>query len=1558
MRFSITPNHVLVCNNERGFEEKNVRAICDIGKTTKNRSRGYIGEKGIGFKSVFRVSNRPQIFSNGFQFEFTRKDENDKLGFVVPYWIPAIPHFIDPNMTNIVLPLRDEAKEEIAKFNELQPNLVLFLNRLVRLEIENAMDGKVNRVRRGPPKANGNIELEFSSGKQYWRLVRKSLRPEASINEEKRKDCKKTELVLAFPLNADGSANTQETQEVFAYLPVRSYCFKFIVQADLLLASGREDILIDKNWNKWIRDNIASAFSKAVNEFKQDVVLKYNFYNYIPLADEVPDSFFLPVVQSIHNDLKNTRCCLAESETWRKPGDLFIADNETRRLITNDDLKRILKKEYLSPKVKAERKILTALEVETFKFRHLVECLQSVDWIRRKENRWFSKLYEYLGRQQLSDQDLQILQGLQIIRLESGCLTSLSEGPIFFPLSTNVTYGFEDKLRLIKRRTVSTGRKAALLSKTTSNATPNLRPFLKKLGIKEPDSYEIIENHILPVYESAGWKKSTQTELDGFIRYIKDNIQEYKKRNDDYLNGRKKSWEVQEDPLKRLKEGLWIRNNNPQGNYYSKPGNLYMPRIYGGESALEFLFKDIANTWFVSESYIDSIIKTDTTKGKSTKMTRKAATFKKKNDAEIGKWKDFLLLLGVNNGFKLEEIHKSYLTSQDRHRLRNSDSYWQTCYSDRDPTGSQLTDYIIKSLDEILDKTIKASSTKMSEAIVRTLVNRWHYLSKFSLLEYKWYLWSWYGPARTDSSWLHILKTRAWLPTKDGGQLHFTNPPQAFVDTSEIRALFGDSVPYLAIKIGNEELVDALGINSRIDVKHVLNYLQELILVGKEDKAKFQKLYEYLDIHFNESVEDIQRSFKDSKLIYIPGKTRSYYSSDEVFWKDVSDIFGETRGYLGKHYPELKSFFLSKIQICDKPPIKDYVDVLIELTKKEDSEINKRDEGIILAVYRELEYHLDPENTDNLVSNEDWWNEFVHSGVIWIDKNEFWENENDVYVNDSSEFYELFKENQHIAFIKIPKESYPKLLRLLNAFGISPVSRAMPELESNEDSYEEIELTKQLQFLVPYILRYLYFELHDNYERLKGNGTLAQLRDLAACSVTNLRVKYTLSGQTVSTSRICLIHNGRVFVQRGCLDDTDSIALELSRFLGEPKGLDSLLISLFEKGNEQRIEGLFKLKCIGRLPTEEMKSLTSLVAPLEEGGTSEELDKAVDLDQREEVSSTESALPKVPEICLPDSEDLPIDYSNQMSTVAAILGNVSTFITFHTGLPDAQTLQKELGKFTVEDVLNLNVGECVVRMGRAESSFNVVVSPPKTPDMCLAEEVIRISRDKYCRPRRIVEQAIRDNALSVAAEDNISDRELLSAEELEFIEGIQRYPDYSTTAIYKALGLSNYSGNKIKHSLLERGLLCEVRTKLGRRKRIAKFLIPSQAVCQKLGLPPYHGRGGLIHQYLQSVVRQQAEANGYTAQVEHQIPGCDDSIDVLVERDSVTTAIEIAVSSTDERELGNINKCLAAGYDNVLALFVDASLLADTKDLVSSTLSERELCKVRFGLVNDINSFL
>ncbi|MYG08449.1 hypothetical protein F4167_17920, partial [Candidatus Poribacteria bacterium] len=71
---------LIIQNNEVGFDVDNVDAICAVGETTKKKEQGYIGEKGIGFKSVFRVTDNPHIFSNGYHFCLPESDPETGLG--------------------------------------------------------------------------------------------------------------------------------------------------------------------------------------------------------------------------------------------------------------------------------------------------------------------------------------------------------------------------------------------------------------------------------------------------------------------------------------------------------------------------------------------------------------------------------------------------------------------------------------------------------------------------------------------------------------------------------------------------------------------------------------------------------------------------------------------------------------------------------------------------------------------------------------------------------------------------------------------------------------------------------------------------------------------------------------------------------------------------------------------------------------------------------------------------------------------------------------------------------------------------------------------------------------------------------------------------------------------------------------------------------------------------------------------------------------------------------------------------------------------------------------
>lgn len=67
---------------------ENVKSLCSIGHSTKKHQENFIGQKGLGFKSVFKVTDAPQVHSRGFHFSFDLRRDPQK-GYFMPEWLEA-----------------------------------------------------------------------------------------------------------------------------------------------------------------------------------------------------------------------------------------------------------------------------------------------------------------------------------------------------------------------------------------------------------------------------------------------------------------------------------------------------------------------------------------------------------------------------------------------------------------------------------------------------------------------------------------------------------------------------------------------------------------------------------------------------------------------------------------------------------------------------------------------------------------------------------------------------------------------------------------------------------------------------------------------------------------------------------------------------------------------------------------------------------------------------------------------------------------------------------------------------------------------------------------------------------------------------------------------------------------------------------------------------------------------------------------------------------------------------------------------------------------------------
>ncbi len=83
-------------------------------------------------------------------------------------------------------------------------------------------------------------------------------------------DVHSTTIAIAYPLTGLQKSTQQlsQAQPLFAYLPLRPYGFRFILQADFEVPVTRQEILHDNIWNEWLKSEMVQLLPLAYTYFQ------------------------------------------------------------------------------------------------------------------------------------------------------------------------------------------------------------------------------------------------------------------------------------------------------------------------------------------------------------------------------------------------------------------------------------------------------------------------------------------------------------------------------------------------------------------------------------------------------------------------------------------------------------------------------------------------------------------------------------------------------------------------------------------------------------------------------------------------------------------------------------------------------------------------------------------------------------------------------------------------------------------------------------------------------------------------------------------------------------------------------------------------------------------------------------------------------------------------------------------------------------------------------------------------------------------------------------------
>lgn len=224
-----------------------------MGESTKAASHGYIGAKGIGFKSVFIAAWKVEIQSGNYAFYFKHNREDIGLGMVLPVWQDVDSDDIPDSLTRMTLHLHQNGDPDeiehlhstiFEQFTSLEETCLLFLRNLKEIRVSfYTTDERLQESKRfylegdSSWKVSLNVESVDEDGEESIRVhdyyvsryvgigLPKSDNRDIPASPEAQEASSRAETILAFPVDQENRPILQP-QSVFAFLPIRKTSFK------------------------------------------------------------------------------------------------------------------------------------------------------------------------------------------------------------------------------------------------------------------------------------------------------------------------------------------------------------------------------------------------------------------------------------------------------------------------------------------------------------------------------------------------------------------------------------------------------------------------------------------------------------------------------------------------------------------------------------------------------------------------------------------------------------------------------------------------------------------------------------------------------------------------------------------------------------------------------------------------------------------------------------------------------------------------------------------------------------------------------------------------------------------------------------------------------------------------------------------------------------------------------------------------------------------------------------------------------------------------------------
>jgi len=1218
--FIFDNSNLSIINDGRSFDEKDVWRICSVRPGEKKKKIGFFG---IGFKSVFNITEKPQILSSRFNFEI----ENyiyPKAKFSFPENL--IDYYSPERGAIFILPYSTASTPEelIQNFNLIDDKILLFLESLEELKFIDNINNNKWAIKKKLQEDSVLSLINLRTGQETnWNAFHKVLGvKDQEIVPEGKEGIEQTRITIGFPLESATRDSIQRTGVVYCYLPTkRRTDLPFLIQADFLPTIGRENIS-EHPWNIWLMKELGLLAAEAIDKTKDDKKFNVLLYDFIPLSEEIQDALIEHLFGSLIDILKEKQIAMT-TRGWVKPRYCAIPnDDRLRNILSETDLKTLIGEElsYLNPEASERaKKVLLALGAKAIGPEEVIDFLRTENEIGKKSKEWFLNLYEYLSTvfdttKKLFysdfpwnwDENIRILFGelekTKLLLTDDDKLISLKDSEIpdrliCYPeridLSEVHQLFTEGEIVFLNRyfQESSVARRKEK-SEETEEKRRLVKAWFNSIGVKRYfKQTHIIKEIILPKFRTRKYKRYSDLKLYKLIDYIR----KYWSTIESEIKNKKLSAEI----IKEVKSSVALKvfgfKEEKKFDTYKNPEEIYFSRRYGKNEVMETLFEGIDSIYFLSSYYLNR---------------EKREQQKKKSGRKRVKytWRKFFEILGVWSSPRVVRQEKwisiSGAKGYEWLKKEYSPSGVHNIYGD---SYSEDIEKLIKFCSTIVDEY---NLQKKMRLLWQSLERYWKiYKEKYCRIRYNWFYYSEQYKDLESSTFLEFLKNAIWVPGDDGG---FYKPRDIFTDTKMNHLLLGDDVKYVSLK-ANEPFLKDLGVRTQPMIEEVVNHLKtykETNPLPKENKIeKMNSIYNFLK-HEVDRIEDpviksnkikeIKDTFNENDLLYLPREDKVWWKPFHTFWKDYSDIFETLRGYIEHDGAEiyrtsLKEFFLN-LGLVERPIVKECLDVLAELKERGNIELHRR---FISRIYT----CLDEIVKQGFTEGADWTRE------VFLSEKEHYLKPFELYYSDNDEYKEYFGDKVEILWLQF---SWSNIKEFLHAAGFRGLTQNVTVIKKFGKLTEiEGDATLQLIQRLACVEKYLKKKNVKLHRELQNKRAFKKIKELQAFETPEIVLDYvfkTDNSDTIVINNIkkhayFSVEENRIYKSNQIKLLSTSIAKELSKlFTPSEDDVFPFLDSLFSADSDQELNE--KLRHFGiqieEMMVEEPYDIVKIIPPTTE----------------------------------------------------------------------------------------------------------------------------------------------------------------------------------------------------------------------------------------------------------------------------------------------------------------------------------------------------------------------